>query len=133
MKLTAACVCVIHALTYLARREGKRLVTVETIAGATGLSRGILAKELQRLVHVGILDAVQSQGGGHRLGRPAREITLLEVIEVVDGPVGGPVPRFGGAAGRGLSDRLQAVWDGAAEAARAGLGQVTLADLAGED
>jgi Rrf2 family protein len=45
-----------------------------------------LAKVHQKLVHAGILTAVRGPAGGFQLSRPASEITLMEIVEAVEGP-----------------------------------------------
>lgn len=44
-----------------------------------------LAKHLQALSQAGIVESVAGRRGGYRLGRPASEITLLDVVLAVDG------------------------------------------------
>ncbi|HET6193736.1 MAG TPA: Rrf2 family transcriptional regulator, partial [Trebonia sp.] len=44
-----------------------------------------LAKQLQSLVRAGVLTAVTGPRGGFRLARPADQITMLQVVEAVDG------------------------------------------------
>jgi Rrf2 family protein len=44
-----------------------------------------LAKQLQALVRAGVLSATTGPRGGFRLARPAEQITLLQIVEAVDG------------------------------------------------
>ena len=44
-----------------------------------------LAKHLQALSRVGILESVHGPRGGYRLAKPAAEITVLDVVEAIDG------------------------------------------------
>ena len=44
-----------------------------------------LAKHLQAMSRAGILESVQGPGGGYRLARPAAEISVLDVVEAIDG------------------------------------------------
>ena len=44
-----------------------------------------LAKALQALARHGIVESVAGRRGGYRLARPARDITLLDVVEAIDG------------------------------------------------
>jgi Rrf2 family transcriptional regulator, cysteine metabolism repressor len=62
-----------------------------------------------------VLRSQRGVKGGYSFARPAADITVLELVELLDGPVGG------GAAG---------VFADAAEAARGVLGQSTVADVA---
>ena len=131
MKLSSACAYVLHALVHLARREGNGLLVAHVFAEARGgVSEEYLRKSLKPLASAGVLLSSRGPTGGYRLARPARRITLLEVVEAVDGPVRGDVPRFG-ADGK-LDARLQEACDAAAEVVRARLRQVSIADLAGE-
>jgi Rrf2 family protein len=44
-----------------------------------------LAKHLQAMSRAGLLESVQGPRGGYRLARPAGEITMLDVVEAIDG------------------------------------------------
>jgi Rrf2 family protein len=50
-----------------------------------GLPPAYLSKLLKSLVRAGILDATTGPRGGFRLARPADEITVLDVMEAVEG------------------------------------------------
>jgi Rrf2 family protein len=130
MKLTSLCVHALRALVYLARHGEGGLVTTHTIAEDEGLSESFLLKSLKPLVAAGVLRSVRGPGGGYRLARPARSITLLEVVEAVEGPVRGEAPRVGGGEHARFDAKLQAVCDDSAEAVRLRLRKVSLADLA---
>ena len=47
----------------------------------------LLAKVLQRLVRSRLLQSAQGTRGGYRLARPARAVTVADVIQEVDGAV----------------------------------------------
>jgi Rrf2 family protein len=106
-------------------------VTSDRIAEAEGLPAPFLGKALEPLVSAGVLQSARGPNGGYRLARPARPITLLDVVEAVDGPICGEAPRVGNEATAGFDDRLQEVCDDVAELVRRQLGQVSLAELAG--
>lgn len=74
----------LRALTYLAG-ERDRLVTVQEISESEDIPRQFLAKLLHLLRRAGIVMSVQGQGGGFTLARNPSEITLLDVVECVDG------------------------------------------------
>src|SRR5689334_10847624 len=131
MKLSRACVYALRGLVYLARHGARRFAAAHTIAGAEGMSEPFLLKALRPVVRAGILLALNGPGGGFRLARPAGAISLLDVVEAVDGPLRGDVGRVGGTGGARLNDRLQTVYDDAAAAVRRRLRAVSLADLAG--
>lgn len=49
------------------------------------LPREFLAKIFRQLVEGGVLASAKGPGGGFALSRPAHEITLLQIVEAVDG------------------------------------------------
>ncbi len=118
---------------YLARHGGEGPVSSHVIARAEGLSAAFVPKALLPLVAAGVVRSLRSRRGGYRLARPAKGITLLEVVEAVEGPVRGEVPAVGTTPeGKRLDARLRTVCDKAAEVPRERLRRVSLADLAGE-
>jgi Rrf2 family protein len=66
---------------------GNGLVTIPAVADKYRISAHHLAKVMQQLQRAGIAASVRGVGGGYRLTRPAREITLLDVVEVFEGRV----------------------------------------------
>lgn len=57
------------------------------IAERQSIPPSFVAKILTRLARQGIVQTQRGLTGGVRLNRPAGEITLLEVIEAIDGPI----------------------------------------------
>jgi Rrf2 family protein len=131
MKLSRASGYVLNALTYLARHPGGGWVAAHTVAAAEGLPERFLVKALTRLAAAGVLRTNRGPHGGYRLARPARSISLLEVVEAVDEPVRGEAPAVGKGEAARLDARLQQICDAVAETVRRRLGKVSLADLAG--
>jgi Rrf2 family protein len=75
----------IHCATLLgALPEGKALSGAR-LAEYHGVPAPYLAKHLQGLTRAGVFVAVPGPKGGYRLARPAAEITVLEVVEALDG------------------------------------------------
>jgi Rrf2 family protein len=106
-------------------------VRAEAIATAQGIPQRFLENILADLRHAGIVQSIRGAEGGHRLTRPAEDITVADVVRAVDGPlaaVRGERPEsvsYGGPA-----EPLQRVWIALRKNVRAVLEQVTLADLA---
>jgi len=132
MKLTRASSYALHALVHMAREGDGRPVPSHDAARAHGIPEKFLLKLLKPLVDARVLLSLKGPNGGYRLAKPAKHITLLEVVEAVDGPVRGDAPPVGtGKDGAATFDkRLQAVCDQAAALVRERLGLVTLAQLA---
>ena len=74
----------VRALTYLALRpEGEERCLVRDIAEATELPQHFLGKVLQDLARAGVLNSWKGPGGGFSLARPAAEISLYAIAEVL--------------------------------------------------
>jgi Rrf2 family protein len=52
-----------------------------------GVPAAYLAKHLQALARAGVVETVKGPRGGYRLARRAADVTLLDVVEAIDGPV----------------------------------------------
>jgi Rrf2 family protein len=130
MKLTRASVHAVQALIYLARQEPERLVTAAEVGGATGVPARLLPKLLLPLASAGVLVSLRGPRGGYRVARTAAAITLLEVVEAVEGPLEVEFPTFGEQS-RVPTSALVAVCDEVSTWIRGRLGTVTLADLGG--
>ncbi|MFI7672917.1 RrF2 family transcriptional regulator [Actinophytocola sp. NPDC049390] len=85
MKLPVSTEWVLHCATTLAQLEPGATASAAQLAEYYDLPAPYLAKQLQALVRAGILSATTGPRGGFRLGRPATEITLLAIVEAVDG------------------------------------------------
>lgn len=71
-------------LLMLAGSSPGQLVTIERAARIHGVSRAHLTKVAQRLVGGGLLVSVRGRSGGLRLGRPAAQIRLAEVVRLTE-------------------------------------------------
>ncbi|MEV8436751.1 Rrf2 family transcriptional regulator [Actinosynnema sp. NPDC051121] len=85
MKLPVSTEWVLHCATTLAQLEPGATASAAQLAAYYDLPAPYLAKQLQSLVKAGVLAATTGPRGGFRLARPAAEITLLQVVEAVDG------------------------------------------------
>jgi len=83
MRLTRQTNYAIRILMYCAANND-RLSRIPEIAAAYSVSELFLFKILQPLVENGLVQTVRGRNGGVRLGRPANEITLLEVVRVTE-------------------------------------------------
>lgn len=83
MRLTRQTNYAIRMLMYCAVNDGK-LSRIPEIAEAYGVSELFLFKILQPLVEVKIVETVRGRNGGVKLGRPAAEITLFDVVRVTE-------------------------------------------------
>ena len=75
----------IRGLGELASRADGQIMLLDQLVAGTDLPRDFLAKIFQKLVRGGILRSSKGRGGGFALARPAHEITLMQIIEAVEG------------------------------------------------
>ncbi len=75
------------AVKHLATRADGGAASAREISEAYAIPLELLAKVLQRLVRARLLVSVQGTRGGYRLGKPAAQISVADVIQAVDGPV----------------------------------------------
>jgi len=85
MKISQASAYAMHALMYMVRHVTQLPATSRTIAKAEGIPRGYLSKVLQQLVRAGFIRSVRGQERGYVFARPPEEISLLQLVEAVEG------------------------------------------------
>jgi Rrf2 family transcriptional regulator, iron-sulfur cluster assembly transcription factor len=78
---TMAAVSVMLDVAFHAGRN--QVVSGADIAGRLGLPRRGMEPLLQTLSRVGLLDSTRGPHGGYRLARPARDISLSDIVEAV--------------------------------------------------
>ncbi len=73
-------------VTHLAETAPAQVNAVH-LAAETRLPPATVAKVLKLLAKAGIVSALRGAAGGYRLARPAREISVAEVVGAIDGAV----------------------------------------------
>lgn len=87
MQITRQADYAVRAVLHVAQlEEGERLAT-SVIAEEENIPLPFLAKIVSQLSVKGILDAMRGASGGVRLARDPQDISLLEVIEAIDGEI----------------------------------------------
>jgi Rrf2 family protein len=84
MKMSGGVEWALHCTVVLSAAE--RPVPAARLAELHDVSGSYLAKQLQALSRAGLIRAAQGYAGGYELARPADGITVLDVVEAVDGP-----------------------------------------------
>lgn len=124
MRLSARVDYALRAVLELAR-GGDTPVTAERIARAQDIPPKFCESILLQLRRGGIVFAQRGPEGGYWLAKPVSQISLLEIIEVIDGPLGSPRAQSASA--------LQQVWTALEEAERRILTEVTVAHVISGD
>jgi Rrf2 family iron-sulfur cluster assembly transcriptional regulator len=75
------------AMTELAGRIDTSAVSLAAIAERQQISQPYLEQLFARLRRHGLVQSVRGPGGGYRLARPARELSVAEVVSAVDEPL----------------------------------------------
>jgi Rrf2 family iron-sulfur cluster assembly transcriptional regulator len=79
------CMHGLRAVLYIASRNVESPVRGEDIAREEDLPQPFLSKILKILSSRNILHSVRGPGGGFRLARTSDEISLLDIVEAIDG------------------------------------------------
>src|ERR1700684_970022 len=87
LKLSKKADYALIAVRHLATHREIQSQSASDIAEAYGISAPLLAKVLQRLAKNGLVTARHGSSGGYQLARHPKDISALDVINAVDGPV----------------------------------------------
>jgi Rrf2 family transcriptional regulator, iron-sulfur cluster assembly transcription factor len=90
MKLSAQEEYGLRCLLRVARGEGPGCQTIPQISQAEGLTTHHVAKLMRILRRGGFVKSTRGQAGGYTLSRPADQITVLQVLNSLGGPVFSP-------------------------------------------
>jgi Rrf2 family protein len=133
MELTRKGEYAIRGIVYLASRPSDKVCLLSEIASAVDVPQTFLAKIFQQFSKIGLVRSYRGTGGGFILGRSPDKITLLEVVEAVEGPI---VPNRcltgEGECSRTPTCNVHPVWVKVQSQVRDILARVTLQELAGK-
>jgi Rrf2 family protein len=108
----------LSALVELARKGGSAPVPIGEIAKRRGIPVQFLEGLFATLRRAGILQSQRGVRGGYSFARPPSEITVLEVVELLEGELGADAEKSG------------PIWTEAIDAVKGVLGGATIADVA---
>src|SRR5438270_12932227 len=118
MRLTRASSYALHAVAYMAGQKKDGPTASHVIAEKRGIPERFLLKVLKPLVSAQVLYSVKGPNGGYRLARPASEISILEILEAVDGPIRGHAPMNHAEPRNSLNRKLEQIFNHSAEQVR---------------
>ncbi|KKK61412.1 hypothetical protein LCGC14_3014570 [marine sediment metagenome] len=87
MKISRSTGYAILAVGYLAKHQKKGIILSQSISKEYNIPLEYLLKIMQQLVRANVLRSKRGPRGGFSLSRPLKKVTLLQVIEAVDGPM----------------------------------------------
>ena len=87
MQITRQADYAIRAVRYLAKQGPNQRSATSTVAQEMKIPPSFLAKIISQLSIAGLLHTIRGARGGVTLARDAKEISLLDVVEAIDGPI----------------------------------------------
>jgi Rrf2 family protein len=87
MQITRQADYALRAMLYLARQDTTQRAATSQIAEVQHIPTSFLAKIISQLSIAGLISTSRGARGGVALSRKPAEITVLEVIEAIDGPL----------------------------------------------
>jgi Rrf2 family protein len=89
MQLTRSADYAVRAMLDIADRNNteERRARTHMVAQRQDIPPALLAKLVPLLVRAGLLDSQRGARGGLILSRPADEISMLEIVEAIEGPI----------------------------------------------
>ena len=87
MQITRQADYAVRAVLHLARMGNSERAATSTVAKEQNIPPSFLAKIISQLSIAGLLHTSRGARGGVTLAREPKDITLLEVVEAIDGPI----------------------------------------------
>jgi len=87
MRISKKCRYALRAIFELALREPGQPVKINEIAGAQNIPPRFLEVILNELRHAGYVESRRGNDGGYMLARDAKDLTVGEIIEYIQGPI----------------------------------------------
>lgn len=88
MRLSNLADYAVITMSQAAKHCGDGRVSAAELASETGLPVPTVQRLVSKLTAAGLLRSVRGAGGGLQLGRPAAAITVADIVEAVEGPIG---------------------------------------------
>ena len=128
MRLSAAAELAVRGVVVLAEHHGEGPTTLDTVCSEADLPKQYLTKIFGSLAKVNLVTPIRGKKGGYLLARHPKDVTLLEIVEAVEGPVVLNYCQHTPPQCDRVGCNLRPVWNELQEIIRDKLGAVTLAD-----
>ena len=130
MRLSPAAELAVRGVICLAEHHGEGPIRIADICRERDLRKEYLSKIFGSLARADLITPVRGKGGGYMLAREPSEITVLEVIEAVEGPIVLNYCQHEPPQCDNEKCRLRPMWAEIQEFVRSKLRAMTLADCA---
>ena len=117
------------AVGYIAKNADKKIIVSQDISKHYDIAPEYLLKMLHELVRANVLRGKRGPRGGFSLAKPAAKITMLEIIEAIEGPMTGQLHLAEQAGTEKFSARAEQVYERAVARAREVLARTKLSSL----
>jgi len=129
MKISRSTGYALLAVGYIAQHQDEKIILSQNISKKYDIPLEYLLKILQQLVRANVLRSKRGPHGGFSLAKPAKKITMLQIIEAVDGPMTGQLNLSEQTRGAKFGVRADKVYEKAVAQARAVFAKTKLSDL----
>jgi Rrf2 family protein len=117
------------AVGYIAQHKGEKIILSDTISQKYDIPLEYLLKIMQQMVRANILRSKRGPRGGFSLARAPGKITMLEIIEAVEGPLSSELLMAEQAPRDKFGAKAEKAHAAATEAAKKVLKNIKLSDL----
>jgi Rrf2 family protein len=128
LRISRASTYAVLAAIQLSESTGSPPVPCSQLAQLGDMPERFLLQVLRTLVNEGLLKSTRGVDGGYRLAKPLSQISLLEIVEAIDGPVQPDLPQIGGLTAQSQRKMAEVLGDIANDAKRR-LGGLMLSQL----
>jgi len=117
------------AVGYVAQHLERKIILSQEISKEYNIPLEYLLKILQQLVKVNILRSKRGPRGGFSMAKPAKKITMLQIVEAVEGPMVSQLDLAEHTRRNKFSVRVERAYEKALAQARSVLEKTKLSDL----
>jgi Rrf2 family protein len=117
------------AMGYIAQHRDEKIILSDTISKKYDIPLEYLLKIMQQLVRAGVLRSKRGPRGGFSLAKSPNKITMLEIVEAVEGPLSSDLMMTELAPRDKFCKKTEKVHENATTAARRVLKNTKLSDL----
>ena len=129
MRISRSTSYAILALGYIAENKDKKIILSQDIARKYDIPLEYLLKLLQQLVKANILHSKRGPHGGFSLAKTPQNVTVLQIIEAIDGPFISHSNLFDQAAGAKIGAQVDKIYGKAIDQAKAVFQKAKLSTL----
>ncbi|MHC4221026.1 MAG: RrF2 family transcriptional regulator [Planctomycetota bacterium] len=129
MKISGSAGYAILAAGYMVKHQKEPIILSQRISKEYNIPIAYLLKIMQQLVRANVLTSKRGPRGGFSLARSPKSITMLEIVEAVDGPMTGTLNMAVQAKGEKFGAKAEVVYKKAIDQSRAVFAKTKLADI----